>query len=199
MVYWPVGVFVTFACLALAGMGAATGQAADPPAAKPKTASKLNYNKSWIAIDWGSLQGPLTEGDRIAVVVEYYLDPSEHDGGTTLNLETLGPRVPKKGAPQPISFGNTQHLWYGGQSVKIAPGRGKHAFPLTIPRASPQNGLLLIAVFNDGRGKRWPWDIRADTHFVRKGGWFELETDQPGNLFTYDEPVRRPGAREISE
>jgi len=170
---------------------AAAGQPAaanDPDYVKWSNAAK--YNKSWIAIDWSSLPGPLTEGDKIAVVVDYYLDPSEHNGATTLNLEALGPRVPKKGAPQPISFGNTQHLWYGGQSFKIVPGRGKHAFPLTIPLASPQNSLLLIAVFNDSRGKRWPWDVRAQTHFQRKGGWFELETDKPGNLFTYDEPVR---------
>ena len=85
------------------------------------------------------------------------------------------PTRPQEGrAPQPVSFGNTQHLWYGGQSLKIAPGRGRHSFPLTIPRSSPQNNLLLIAVFNDSHGKRWPWDVRADTHYVRKGGWFEL-------------------------
>ena len=32
--------------------------------------------------------------------------------------------------------------------------------------------------------------MRAETSFARKGGRFELETEKPGNLFTYDEPVR---------
>ena len=188
---WPHGMLVFLASAVLSGVLAAVGRpAADPDSDYAQWSRTLKYNKSWIAIDWSSLQGPLTEGDKIDVTVDYYLDPSEHNGETTLNLEALGPRVPKKDTPQPISFENTQHLWYGDQSVKITPGRGKHAFPLTIPPASPQNSLLLIAVFNDSHGKRWPWDVRAETYFVRKGGRFELETDKPGNLFTYDEPVR---------
>ncbi len=188
---WSLRLCVCLACVAMSSVLAAVGQpAADADSDYAQWSKAVKYNKSWIAIDWSSLQGPLTEGDRIDVKVDYYLDPSEHHGETTLNLEALGPRVPKKDAPRPISFGDTQHLWYGGQSLKIAPGHGQHAFPLTIPRASPQNSLLLIAVFNDSHGKRWPWDVRAETHFQRKGGWFELETDKPGNLFTYDEPVR---------
>ncbi len=188
---WSLRVIVFLACVATSSVLVAVGQpAADTDSDYVQWSKGVKYNKSWIAIDWSSLQRPLTEGDQIDVKVDYYLDPSEHHGETTLNLEALGPRVPKKDAPQPISFGNTQHLWYGGQSVKIAPGQGKHAFPLTIPRSSPQNSLLLIAVINDSHGKRWPWDVRAETHFLRKGGRFELETDKPGNLFTYDEPVR---------
>ncbi|HVS37695.1 MAG TPA: sugar-binding protein [Gemmataceae bacterium] len=184
-------VLVVLACVATACLPAGVARpAADPDSDYAQWSKTVKYNKSWIAIDWSTLQGPLTEGDRIDVNVDYYLDPSENNGETTLNLEALGPRVPKKDAPQPVSFENTQHLWYGGQSAKIAPGRGKHTFPLTIPRSSPQNNLLLIAVFNDSRGKRWPWDVRADAYYVRKGGFFELETDKPGNLFTYDEPVR---------
>ena len=98
--------------------------------------------------------------------------------------------MPKPDAPKPVSFENTQHLWYGEQSVKVEPGHGKHLFPLTVPKASSQNDLLLLALFSDGRGKRWPWDVRAGAWFARKGGYFELETDKPGNLFTRDEPVR---------
>ncbi len=155
-----------------------------------KWSKEVKYRKSWIAIDWGPLQGPLVEGDKIGVPVEYYLDPSEHYRTTTLRLEALGPRVPKPGAPKPVSFENTEHLWYGEQSVKVEPGRGRHVFPLTIPKASPQNQLLLLALFSESRGKRWPWDVRAGAWFTRKGGYFELQTDRPGNLFTYDEPVR---------
>jgi hypothetical protein len=150
----------------------------------------MKYNKSWIAIDWTPLQGRLTEGDKIEVPVEYSLDPSEHHLATTLTLESLGPRVPKPNAPKPITFDNTQHIYYGQQSIKLEPGHGRHVFSLTVPKASPQNSLLLIGSFSDSRGKRWPWDVRANAWFARKGGYFELETEKPGNLFTYDEPVR---------
>jgi hypothetical protein len=151
---------------------------------------RVIHNKSWIAIDWSALQRPLVEGDKIDLHVDYFLDPSEHYQATTLRLEALGPRVPKAGAPEPVSFENTQHIWYGEQSAKIQPGLGTHVFPLTIPRASSQNDLLLLALFCDSRGNRWPWDVRANAWFARRGGGFELETERPGNLFTYEEPVR---------
>ncbi|HKI20385.1 MAG TPA: hypothetical protein VKA15_21025, partial [Isosphaeraceae bacterium] len=176
--------------------------AADPPAPDQQVpageedsgygrwSKEVKYNKSWIAIDWAPLARPLVEGDKVGVAVAYFLDPSEHHRKTSLKLEALGPRVPKAGARQPVSFENTQHLWYGEQAVDIQPGRGQHVFALTIPRSSSQNDLLLLALFADSRGKRWPWDVRAGAWFARKGGFFELETTRPGNLFTYDEPVR---------
>jgi len=77
----------------------------------------VKYHESWIAIGWSALQGPLVEGDKIQLPVEYFLDPTEHFRTTSLKLEALGPRVPKAGAREPISFDNTQHLWYGEQSV----------------------------------------------------------------------------------
>ncbi len=167
-----------------------TGQITSADGGYAEWSKRVKYNKSWIAIDWSALNRPLVEGDRVIVPVEYFLDPADHYLATTLKIEALGPRVPKAGARKPVSFENTQHLWYGEQSVKIEPGTGKHAFALTIPRSSPQNDLLLLALFADSQGKRWPWDVRASTWFSRKGGFFELETDRPGNLFTYDEPVR---------
>jgi hypothetical protein len=162
----------------------------DPDPGYSKYLKEVKHNKSWIAVDWSVLAGPLVEGDKIEIPIEYYLDPGEHYRATTLSLEALGPRVPKPDAPKPVSFENTQHIWYGAQSVKIEPGRGRHLFPLTVPNASSQNDLLLLALFSDSRGKRWPWDVRAGAWFARKGGYFELETDKPGNLFTLDEPVR---------
>jgi len=151
---------------------------------------EAKYNRSWIAIDWSALQGPLVEGDRIGLPVEYFLDPAEHHRSTRLQIEALGPRVPKAGAPKPVSFENTQHLWYGDQGVNVEPGRGRHVFALTVPRSSSQNDLLLLALFIDSRGNRWPWDVRAGAWYARKGGFFELETSKPGNLFTYNESVR---------
>ena len=164
------------------------GADADPGYARWAGATK--YNKSWIAIDWSALKGPLVEGQRIEVPVEYSLDPSEHYKTTTLMLEALGPRIPKRGAAKPVTFENTQHLYYGNQSRQIEPGRGRLLFPLTVPRSSPQNDLLLLAVFHDSGGKRWPWDVRASGWYTRSGGYFELETGQTGNLFTYDDRVR---------
>ena len=168
----------------------------DPDPGYSKYLKEVKHNKSWIAVDWSVLAGPLVEGDKIEIPIEYYLDPAEHYRETTLSIEALGPRVPKPDAPKPVSFENTQHIWYGAQSVKVEPGRGQHLFPLTVPNASSQNDLLLLALFSDGRGKRWPWDVRAGAWFARKGGYFELETDKPGNLFTLDEPVRIVGAPE---
>ncbi len=184
------------ACLLLA-IGS-SANAAQPPAAPADNRDpqygdwlkQTNYNKSWIAIDWRPLQGRLTEGDKIEVPVEYSLDPAEHHGATTLTFEGLGPRVPMRNAPKPITFDKTQHLYYGQQSVKIEPGQNRHVFTLTVPKTSSQNSLLLLASFSDDHGKRWPWDVRAETWFARKGGRFELESEKPGNLFTYDGPVR---------
>ena len=163
---------------------------ADPDPGYSKYLKEVKYRKSWIAVDWSVLAGPLVEGDKIEIPIEYFLDPSEHYRATTLSIEALGARVPKPNAPQPVSWANTQHPWYGAQSVKVEPGHGTRVFPLTVPKASSQNDLLLLASFSDSRGKRWPWDVRAGAWFARKGGYFELETDKPGNLFTRDEPVR---------
>jgi hypothetical protein len=184
----PIGVLLTCCAVASAQTSKTAPRAADPGYDQWSKATR--YNKSWIEIDWSVLQSPLVEGDRIQVPVEYSLDPSEHYRSTTLTLEALGPRIPRPDAPKPVSFQNTQHLYYGSQSVKVAPGGGRHVFLLTIPRSSPQNWLLLIARFSDDRGRGWPWDVRASTWYARKGGFYELETDKPGNLFTYAEPVR---------
>ncbi|HJN17422.1 MAG TPA: hypothetical protein QGH10_18090, partial [Armatimonadota bacterium] len=162
----------------------------DPDPGYTTWSKGMKWNHSWIAFDRRTLKESPTEGDQIEVTLEYYLDPADHYQTTTLQLEALGPRVPKADAPDPVTFADTQHLWYGAQRVEIAPGRGKHAFVVTVPKASPQNSLLLLALFLESRGKRWPWDTRANVWFVRKDGFFELETEKPGNLFTYDEPVR---------
>ena len=146
--------------------------------------AKAKWNRSWIGFDYAPLTGKLVEGERIGVTVDYYLDPSEHFGTTSLVLQALGPRVPRPDRPNPT------HLWYGQQQAEVKLGRGSHTFAFTIPKASPRNRLLLLSKFRDGRGKYWPWDTRAGAWYVRKGGFFELDSKQPGNLFTYDEPIR---------
>ncbi len=162
----------------------------DPDPGYSTWAKEVRWNKSWIAFDWSSLQRPLTEGDALEVTLEYYLDPADHYKQTTLSLEALGPRIPKPDAPTPVSFANTQHLWYGAQKVAVQPGRGSHTFTVTVPKAQPQNSLLMLGLFTESRGKRWPWSVRASVWYRRKGGYLELATEKPANLFTYDEPVQ---------
>ena len=74
------------------------------------------------------------------------------------------------------------------------PGPGRHVFTFTVPKGlelvKKYNRLLLIANFRNDQGKDWPWSVRAENEFVRKRGFYEIETEQPGHLFTYDEPVR---------
>ena len=59
----------------------------DPDPGYSKYLRQVNYNKSWIAVDWSPLAGPLVEGDKIEIPVDYYLDPSEHYRATTLKIE----------------------------------------------------------------------------------------------------------------
>jgi len=146
--------------------------------------AEAKWNKSWIGMDYGTLTGHLVEGDMVDVNVEYYLDPAEHFGTTKLLFEALGPRIPKPGIE------GVQHIYYGNQRTEIIPGRGKHTFQFKIPEASQRNRLLFLARFIDGRDRTWPWDTRASAWFVRKGGFFELDSGKLGNLFTYKEPVR---------
>lgn len=146
--------------------------------------AQAKWNKSWISIDYGTLMGHLVEGDMVDVNVEYYLDPAEHFGTTKLLFEALGPRIPKPGIE------GVQHIYYGNQRTEITPGRGKRIFQFSIPKANRRNRLLFLARFIDGRDKTWPWDTRASAWFVRKDGFFELGSEKPGNLFTYNESVQ---------
>ncbi len=142
----------------------------DPDPGYADWSKQTKYNKSWIAIDWTPLEARLAEGDKIEIPVTYSLDPAEHHGTTTLTLEALGPRVPMPHAPEPITFDKTQHLYYGQQAIKVEPGAGRHVFTLTVPKASWQNSLLLLGSFSDGRGKRWPWDVRANAWYAPRRG-----------------------------
>lgn len=145
--------------------------------------------KSWIYVDHSSTGRTLVEGQAWEVPVEYYLDPSEDKGDTLLTLWGGGPWIDN---PDGKYTESRHHESYPGlyKSVKVEAGRGRHVFALTVPPALPQNAVLLIARFADASGE-WPWVYRRGRMwFVRKGGYFELETEKPGNLFTYEEPVR---------
>ena len=146
--------------------------------------------KSWIYIDHSCACRTYIEGDSLEVPVDYYLDPGEDKGGTLLTLWGGGPWIDN---PDGKYVQDRHHVSYPGlwASAPVASGRGHHVFKLTVPPALPQNGILLIVRFKDASGRDWPWDFRrGGIWFARRGGSFELETGKPGNLFTYDEPVR---------
>ena len=99
--------------------------------------------------------------------------------------------MPKASAPQPVTFQNTQHLYYGQQSVKIEPGRGAARLPAVIPKAVAAKPPLAAGLAGRQPRQTLAVGLRAGAWYTRKGGFFETRRPiKPGNLFTYDEPVR---------
>jgi len=148
------------------------------------------YNRSWIHIDASAGAKVLTEGQTWVVPVEYYLDGSEDDGGTTLYVFAPGPWID---CPDGKYTQRRHHEAYPRMraTLRAKPGRHKAVIKFTVPPPLPRNMLQLVARFQDKTGKRWPWDVRRGKMWFRRAcGFFELETDKPGNLFTYAEPVR---------
>ena len=154
------------------------------------SAAEERANKSWLAIDASCTQRVLAEGETWDVPVDYYLDPAEGPEGTSLCLWLGGPWID---CPDGKHTTKRFHVGYPGtsRSAKVRPGQGRHVFTFTVPPAEPRNSLLIISYFQDPAGKRWPWEVRRGRPwFHRTRGFFELETDKPGNLFLYGEPVR---------
>ncbi|HLK61467.1 MAG TPA: NEW3 domain-containing protein, partial [Chthonomonadaceae bacterium] len=152
------------------------------------------YSKSWVWVDASNGGKPLVSGDTWDVPVEYYLDPADHDGKTALTLWGAGPWID---TPDGKYVKERGHISYPGLFAGLditQPGKGRHVFRFTVPPdldlVRENNRILLIATFHDAAGKQWPWEHRVNTSFRRKRGWFELESDVPGHLFTYSEPVR---------
>jgi hypothetical protein len=154
----------------------------------------LEYNKSWIYVDASAGGRPLVSGDKWEVPVDYYLDPSEHVGTTTLYIWGTGPWIDTPDGKYAAKRGHVGYPGLGGRVTLTEPGRGRHMFTFTVPKGlelvRKNNRLLLLAGFRNARGEDWPWHVRANNRFVRRRGFFEIGTDVPGNLFTYDEPVR---------
>jgi len=158
--------------------------------AVPVSGEAPTYKKSWVWIDTSAVERELVEGQSWEVPVEYYLDPSEDDGGTAISLWGAGPWID---CPDGTYTKERHHVSYPGTSRRIEakPGRHREVVAFRVPPALARNSILLIANFRDAGGKDWPWHVRSrDVYFHRAGGFFELQTDRPGNLFTYDEAVR---------
>jgi hypothetical protein len=156
--------------------------------------AERTYNRSWIWVDASNGGRPLVSGDTWEVPVDYYLDAADHDRKTTLALWGAGPWID---TPDGKYVKERGHIAYPGLFATFditQPGKGRHVFRFTVPPdlelVRKNNRILLIATFRDAAGKPWPWEHRVNTSFVRKRGRFEIESDVPGGLFTYAEPVR---------
>lgn len=154
-----------------------------------KSLANATFKRSWLWIDDTAVRRELAEGDTWEVPVEYSLDASEDDGETKIVLWAAGPWIDN---PDGKYTTDRHHIGYPGTSAAttVAAGRGRHVFSFKVPPAQPRNSLILIGAFQRRDGQRWPWEVRAPaTFFHRVRGWFELESAQPGNLFTYAQPV----------
>jgi hypothetical protein len=158
------------------------------------TTKSCNYNKSWIYIDTSYSGEQLISGQRWQVPVEYYLDPSEHFGTTYLYLWGTGPWIDTPDGKYTTKRG---HIGYPDMSRQIVlnnPGSGRHIFTFTVPEGlelvKKNNPILLLAGFRDADNNDWPWHVRNESSFISNQGHYDIETDVPGNLFTYDESVQ---------
>ncbi|MBM4045576.1 MAG: hypothetical protein FJ279_10710, partial [Planctomycetes bacterium] len=154
----------------------------------------LTYKKSWLYLDASNAGKPLVSGDKWEVPVEYYLDPADHFQTTTLGIWGTGPWIDTPDGKYATKRGHISLPGLGGRVDLKEPGRGRHVFTFKVPQdldlVKKNNRVLLIATLRDSAGQTWPWEHRADASFVRQRGFYEIESDAPGHLFTYAEPVR---------
>ena len=152
--------------------------------------ANCTYKKSWLHVEAAASARPLLEGAKWEVPVEYFLDPSEDDGGTKLSVMVMGPWID---CPNEPFTTRRYHESYPRMSraVPVKAGRGREVLEFTVPPAKERNSLLLIAAFQHQWGERWPWEVRRGSlRFLRTTGVYEIESAQPGNLFVGDEPVK---------
>ena len=117
---------------------------------------EANYDKvgsPWTGVPW---EGPLVEGDKIEIPVEYYFDPAEHYRETTLKIEALGPRVPKPDAPQ---AGKLRE--HAAPLVRRAVGQGRARPGETPLSADRAQGVVPERSLASGRVLRWPRETLA--------------------------------------
>lgn len=159
------------------------------------------FRYSWISIgpnldSTGAYRDTFTEGETWLLPVDYYLHSTDVFASTHLELTVYGPWVD---CPDGVYVQKRGHHNYPGMRMRVpcVPGvKTSHVFRITIPAPFQSrtgrvgNSLLPICRFVDGRGEAWPWHVRGEgPWFTRNTGYFDLLTDRPGNLFTYDEAV----------
>ena len=167
---------------------------------RPATAT---FRKSWLVL--GEPQGPdggkpvWKSGEKIVIPGEYYIDPSDDWGKTTLSIWVLGPWID---CPDGKYEKNRTHKSgrCGIRDTECEVGkRVKTQWELTLPNAYADeplekgkmgDSLLLVGQFKGRDKKNWPWQTRRGLPGVKaQGNCFTLSAPAPGNLFTYDEPV----------
>jgi hypothetical protein len=156
---------------------------------KPEKPAGVTYSKSWISMRVP--RGPFHSHESYDVTVDYYLDASEAWGdGTTLSLDLLGPWID---CPDNKYTTKRQHIPFPGSGfmeLPVTPGKGSVTFHPKIEELLPRTSVLLQATFHDANGASWPWsETLAGPGFIYTQPNYELHTGEPGNLFTYDEPV----------
>jgi hypothetical protein len=157
---------------------------------KPQKPEGVTYSKSWLSMR--PPRGPFHSNEHYDVTVDYYLDSSEAWGnGTTISLDLLGPWID---CPDNKYTTQRQHISFPGTTfmeLPVAPGKGSVTFHAKIDQLYPRTSVLLAATFHDSNGESWPWnETLAGPEMVYTQPNYELHTGQPGNLFTYDEPVK---------
>jgi len=167
---------------------------------RPKTAT---FRKSWLVLgEPQSADGgkPVWKsGEKIVIPGEYYVDPSDDWGKTTLSIWVMGPWIDCPDGKYETKRGHKSGRC-GIRDTECEVGkRVKTQWELTLPKAyadeSPEKGkmgdqLLLVGQFKGRDKKNWPWQTRRGLPaFEGVGDCFTLDALTPGNLFTYDEPV----------
>ncbi len=151
--------------------------------ASENTGQTLNYNKSWIHIDASNNGQQLVSGQIWQVPVEYYIDPSEFTGETTLYLWGTGPWIDTPDGKYTTKRGHISYPKMSRQVKLKQPGKGQQIFSFTVPKGlelvKKNNPVLLISGFRDNTGKDWPWEIRETSSFIDNSGFFDIETDVP--------------------
>lgn len=157
--------------------------------AKPQKPAGVTYSKSWLSLKVP--RGSLHSNQSYDVTVDYYLDPADAwGGGTTMSLDLLGPWID---CPDNKYTLKRQHISFPGSGfieLPVKPGKGSVTFQPKIETLLPRTSVLLQATFHDANGESWPWsETLAGPELVDSQKFYELHTAQPGNLFTYEQPV----------
>ena len=150
------------------------------------------FKKSWICIEPPDPSKTIRAGEEFEVRITYYLDPSENWGdGTKLFLQTYGPWIDCPDGKYTKNRGHVSYPGLRGAAIQVAPGKGDRTFKFKAAAVYKYNGLLLLAYYQGGDGRNWPWETRAaGPHFVCEDKHYQLSNGKPGGLFTYDEPVK---------
>jgi hypothetical protein len=144
----------------------------------------MQSNKSWIYVDASAGGKELVSGDRWEVPVEYYLDPAEHFGTTTLSIWGTGPWIDSPDGKYTKKRG---HIGYPGLSGRVElkePGHGRHVFTFTVPKGlelvKKYNRLLLIANFRDGTRQGLAMECSCRKPLRSQAGLLRNRIREPG-------------------